>query len=132
MVEFIRSYRDLRVWCRAMDLIDEVTVLSRSLERSDRFVYETQVRRAAVSIASSIAEGHERLHTREFRQYVYVGRGSLGEVETQVMSIGRNTRGHAEQVRRCLEIAGETGRMLTRLGESLTRKRPRHPGPGHF
>jgi four helix bundle protein len=61
MMTPLNSYRDLRVWSRAMDLIDEVTVLARSLDQSDRFVYETQVRRAAVSIASAIAEGHERL-----------------------------------------------------------------------
>ena len=119
------SYRDLIVWQRAMDLIDAVTRLSRSLDRSDRFVYETQVRKAAVSVASALAEGHQRHHTREFLQYVSIGRGSLGELETQVISIGRNTNGHRDKVAECLRLADEVGRMLTRLGEALRRKKPR-------
>ena len=108
-----------------MDLIDEVTRLCRSLDRADRFVYETQVRKAAVSVASAIAEGHQRFHTGEFRQYVSISRGSLGEVETQVISIGRNTEGHQDKVDACLRLADEVGRMLTRLGEALRRKKPR-------
>ena len=119
------SYRDLIVWQRAMDLIDEVTRLCRSLDRADRFVYETQLRKAAVSVASAIAEGHQRFHTGEFRQYVSIARGSLGEAETQVLSIGRNTEGRETLVGNCLRIADEVGRMLTRLGEALRRKKPR-------
>lgn len=129
----IRSYRDLIVWQRGMDLIDAVTKLCRSLDQADRFVYETQLRKAAVSVASAIAEGAGRYHTREFGQYVSVARGSLWEVETQVLSIGRNTTGTEARVAQCLALAEETGKMLTRLGESLRRKKPRriHPGPHH-
>ena len=126
----VRSYRDLVVWQRAMDLIDQVTRLCRALELSDRLVYETQIRRAALSIATAIAEGHERLHTREFQQYTYVGRASLAEVETQLISIGRNTERTQERVTSCLALAGEVGRMLTRLGEALRRKKPRRDRPG--
>ena len=126
----IRSYRDLVVWARAMDLIDAVTRLCRSLPLADRLVYETQLRRAAVSVASALAEGAGRFHTAELKQYVYVARGSLGEVETQVISIGRNIEGREKLVERCISLADETGRMLTRLGEVLRRKKPRRQGPG--
>ena len=113
-----------------MDLIDAVTRLCRSLPLADRLVYETQLRRAAVSVASALAEGAGRFHTGELKQYVFIARGSLGEVETQVISIGRNTNGREKLVKHCLSLADETGRMLTRLAEALKRKKPRRQGPG--
>src|SRR5688500_222899 len=85
MSSSIRSYRDLMVWARAMDLIVAVTRLCRSLPLADRLVYETQLRRAAVSVASALAEGAGRFHTGELKHYVYIARETLGEGETQVI-----------------------------------------------
>ncbi len=79
MAAGMRSHKDLLVWQRAMDLLVPITQLARSLDFADRLVHETQMRKAAVSVASSFAEGAGRFHTGELRQYTYVVRGSLWE-----------------------------------------------------
>jgi four helix bundle protein len=121
----IRSYRDLIVWQRAMDLIVDITALARSLAYADRLVHESQIRKAAVSVASALAEGSGRFHTRELRQYTYIARGSLWEVETQLIAIGRTIPVTVPRARACLEQSDQIGRMLTRMGHTLRQKEPR-------
>ena len=85
MPERVKSFRDLRVWQRAMDLVPEVYRLARSFPGYERFGLVDQIRRAAVSIPSNIAEGHARRHTREFLQYLSIARGSLAELHTLLL-----------------------------------------------
>jgi four helix bundle protein len=118
----VRWYQDLTVWQRSMDLMDSVTAVCRRLEFADRLVYESQIRRAALSVASGIAEGHERNHTGEFRQFVFISRASLAEVETGLISIKRNCAVQDAMMQRCFSQSDETRRMLTRLGMVLKQK----------
>ena len=122
MARVIRSYRDLLVWQRAMELDQAVTQLVRKMSRADRFVYESQVRRASVSIAANVSEGHERNHTAEFLQHVYMARGSLAEVETNLLSIRRNESSIEQDIATCLNLADEVGRMLSALAAALRLK----------
>lgn len=80
----VQSYRELIVWQKAMELAKEVYVVTQSFPVDERFGLTSQVRRAAVSIASNIAEGQGRSSTGEFRQFLGHARGSLYEVETQL------------------------------------------------
>jgi four helix bundle protein len=91
-------------------------------------VYESQVRRAALSVASGIAEGHERNHTAEYRQLVFVSKASLAETETGLISIQRNCNVDETLLRTCFEQGDETRRMLYRLASVLKEKGPRR-GP---
>jgi len=125
MHEPIRWYRDLVVWQRAMDLIDSVTQVCRKLDRADRFVYETQIRRAALSVASGIAEGHERNHIAEYRQLLFVAKGSLAETETGLISIQRNCDIDEALLQICFAQSTETRLMLYRLAKVLKQKGPR-------
>ena len=80
----IESYRDLDAWQLAMKLVVEIYHLTRSFPVEERFGLTAQLRRAAVSIPSNIAEGHDRIGGTEFRRFVSIARGSVAEVETQI------------------------------------------------
>src|SRR5436305_8480694 len=78
------SFRDLVAWQRAMDLAEQVYSATRAFPRDEAFGLTTQLRRAAVSVASNIAEGQGRLTKGEFCHFLGQARGSLLEVETQL------------------------------------------------
>ena len=79
-----RDHRDLILWQKALALAKSVHTLTISFPKSEVFGIASQLRRAAVSIASNIAEGAARGTTREFIHFLHIARGSLAEVETQV------------------------------------------------
>jgi len=109
------TYRSLSVWQLAMDLAEEVYRLSRQFPRDEQFGMTAQVRRAAVSIPSNIAEGHGRGADGEFRQFLVIARGSLREVETQI-ALATRLGYHAETATKAFEeLAGRVARMLTNL-----------------
>ncbi len=80
----LRNYRDLIVWQKAMALVEEIYALSGCFPTDERFGLVAQIRRAAVSVPSNIAEGQARNSTREFVQFISHAEGSLAEVDTQL------------------------------------------------
>lgn len=80
----IRSFKDLIVWQRSMDLTVRIYRITQKLPASEKFGLTSQLRRAAVSIPSNIAEGYGRLSTGYYRQFLSISRGSLVEIETQI------------------------------------------------
>jgi four helix bundle protein len=80
----VSSYEDLVVWQKAMVLVRQVYHLSSRFPSDERFGLTSQIRRAAVSIPSNLAEGHERRTTRDFIRFVSDAEGSLAEVNTQL------------------------------------------------
>jgi four helix bundle protein len=123
MSKAIKSFRDLSAWQRSIDLFVSVTGLVRRLPLADRFVFETQIRRSALSVAANIAEGHERFHLGDYLRSLSISRGELAEVETHLIAIQRTTNAKAEQLAECLSLADEAGRKIYRLGKSLRDKR---------
>jgi four helix bundle protein len=79
-----RHYRDLLVWQKAMDLANGIYKVTESLPKSEVLGLQSQMRRAAVSIPSNIAEGHGRLNDGHFRQFLASARGSIFELQTQL------------------------------------------------
>ena len=80
----IRNFKDLLVWQAAVRLATQTYQLTRSFPPEERCGLQSQLRRAAVSIASNIAEGHSRQYDNEFRQFLHIALGSLAEMETQI------------------------------------------------
>jgi four helix bundle protein len=81
----VRNHRDLLIWQKGIALVKEIYLLSQRFPRSEIYGLSNQIRRAAVSIPSNIAEGQSRQHTGEFRQFLHVALGSLAEVDTQLV-----------------------------------------------
>ncbi len=80
----IKSFRDLDVWKLGMEIVTEVYELTKSLPKEEAYGLVSQMRRAAISIASNIAEGFNRYHNKEYKQFLYIALGSCAELETQV------------------------------------------------
>ena len=78
-----RPHEDLKVWQGAMNLVEAVYTFSSAFPESERFGLTAQVRRAAVSVPSNIAEGAARRSTQEYLRFLSVARGSLAELDTQ-------------------------------------------------
>jgi four helix bundle protein len=85
MAEEVRSFRDLCIWQAGMELVKVVYQLARSLPREERFELSDQMRRAAISVPTNIAEGHARRHTKEYLQHLSIARGSLAELLTLIL-----------------------------------------------
>ena len=79
-----KSYRDLIVWQKSMALARQVYLLSTALPKTETYGLLTQIRRAAVSVPSNVAEGHGRLTDMQFRHFLGNARGSLYELQTQI------------------------------------------------
>jgi four helix bundle protein len=116
----IRAYRDLDVWKVGMKLIAEVYSVSGRFPADERFGLTAQIRRAAVSVAANIAEGHARSSRMEYRHFVSIARGSTVEVEAELHVA--EMLGYANQADLAVarEHADHLSRMLTNLRRSLS------------
>ena len=115
----IQSYRDLVVWQKAMQLVDEVERLVELLTPFQRWWLGMQVLRAALSVASNIAEGHDAEYTQLYLRRLADARGSTRECETQVLAIGRRKNVQAHETDLALDLTDEIGRMLRSLSAKL-------------
>lgn len=115
----IRSYRDLGVWQKAIDLVDVCYLLTRRFPTDERYGLSSQIRRAAVSIPANIAEGNGRTGRGEYLRFLSIARGSLRELETLLIISERQAYGTAETFRAVAERAAEVGRMLYGLTISV-------------
>ena len=81
----LKTHKDLDVWKKAMSLVKEVYEITACFPREEAYGLVSQIKRAAVSIPSNIAEGAARNSNKEFIQFLYVSLGSLAELETQLL-----------------------------------------------
>jgi four helix bundle protein len=113
-----QDFRDLVVWQRAIALVTEVYRATQSFPSEERFGLTSQLRRASVSIPTNIAEGQGRLTRGEFRQFLGHAKGSICEVETQL--IIAQSLGYMNDPQPLLEKLHEVARLLNGLLNSLT------------
>ena len=116
------SYRDLVAWQIGMDLVERIYALTALLPADERFGLISQLRRSAVSIPSNIAEGHSRESTKEFTRFVSIARGSLAELETQILLVQRLRWLPPEHPDAALACCDELGRVQRGLRKSLDNK----------
>ena len=111
----VQSYQDLVAWNKSMELVTEIYRMTKKFPKEEIFCLVSQLRRAAVSIPSNIAEGKGRLTKGEFRQFLGNARGSLAEVETQII-IAQNLNYLDEAgTKRLLAQVEEVGKILNGL-----------------
>jgi len=115
----LNSYRDLKVWQKAMDLVVESCRLAKRLPRDEAYGLVTQIQRAAVSISANIAEGHGRDHLGDYLRHLSVANGSLMELETHLLIVQRLSYASSDEIDPLLTHTAELGRMLAALSRSL-------------
>ena len=112
-------YQKLDVWQKAFDLAEQVYLLSRLLPKEETYALGDQMRRAAVSILSNIAEGHGRGSPKDFTRFLYIANGSRMELEAQLLLAARLKYMPAEEVESALNGLEEVGKMIVGLIKSL-------------
>lgn len=115
----IRNYQDLTVWQKSMDLAEGIYRASRAFPASEVYGLSSQVRKAAVSIASNVAEGQGRRSTGDYQRFLSIAQGSLSELETQVLLAKRLQYLKEPESERLLELSSQVGRMIHGLRKSL-------------
>jgi four helix bundle protein len=115
----LKTYRDLEVWQKSMDLVMSVYQLTKSFPEDERFGLTGQIRRAAVSIPANIAEGYGRTHRGDYLRHLSIARGSLAELETHLVIAVRLEYISREDGVDTWHLAQDTGKLLNRLISSL-------------
>lgn len=110
-------------WNRAMDLVIHIYELTKRFPRDELFGLTAQMRRAAISIPSNIAEGNQRRTIADRRRFIATAQGSLSEMETQIEISSRLGYVTDQQFLHAIELTDHLGRMLT----NLYRNMPHHP-----
>ena len=113
------SYRDLLVWQRAVQMSVAIYRLTASFPKQEVFGLTSQLRRAGVSVASNIAEGYGRLTTGEYKQFLGMARGSILEVQTQLVISRELDFGDVEALNRAEAFSEEVGKMLAAILRKL-------------
>jgi len=124
-----KDYRKLIVWQKAMDLVVSVYRTSASFPKEEMYGLTAQMRRAAVSIPSNIAEGQGRDTAADFLRFLSIARGSVKEVETQVLIAHRLGYINQDQEAQLTGLTDELSRLLTGLKASLSTKETQKPPP---
>jgi len=117
--DMAQHYKDLVAWQKAMDLVVDVYAATASFPSREKFSLTDQIRRAAVSVPSNIAEGQAHFNKREFLHFLRHARGSLAEVETQMLLAQKLKYFSGAQVERLSKQVDELGRIMSGLIRSL-------------
>ncbi len=108
----IGNHQDLIVWQKAMDLVMKTYQLSKTFPHDELYTLTSQMRRAAISIPSNIAEGRRRHSEPEFKRFLRIAFGSAAELETQIEIADRLGYGKKEHYEEAKELVVEVLRML--------------------
>ncbi len=130
----VRDFRDLQVWNLGMEMAELVYRVTAGFPPSERYGLALQMRRAAVSVPSNIAEGHARQSDAELARFLAIAAGSVAEVRTQVTLAGRLGLAAAEDVAQIVDQTERLARQLngfrkTVLGGLSTSRAHLHGGP---
>jgi len=117
----VRSYKDLLVWQKGMTLARVIYGITRQFPNEEKFGLVSQMRRAAVSIPSNIAEGQARHSTKEFIQFISLAEGSVAELETQLILAVDLGYCVQPQVQEAFRLISDLRNMLNALRRTLSR-----------
>jgi len=125
MAGIIRSYRDLTVWQKSVDLAHRLYGVTRGFPADERFGLSSQIQRAAVSIPANIAEGNSKSGKGHYLNHLSHATGSLSELETLLLIAHRVGYLTAAAYRVLVSLTDEVGRMLNSLTRSVARSAAR-------
>ena len=115
----VHSYRDLLVWQKSISLAKELYAATKRFPEDERFGLISQIRRAAVSVPSNIAEGQARRTAKSFTQFLYISKGSLAELDTQLILSHEFKYVEKEECDKLLKQIDELQRMIFSLINKL-------------
>jgi four helix bundle protein len=115
----VKSYRDLPVWQRSIELSVAVYRLTAGFPRDEIYGLTSQLRGAGVSVASNIAEGYGRGSKGEYKNFLAIARGSALEIQTQLVIAGELEFGTQEKLSGAAGLAEEVGKMLWAMSQEL-------------
>ena len=118
----LNSYKDLKVWQKSIDLVEEIYSLTEKFPKSETYGLVAQMQRAAIAIPSNIAEGQKRGHSKEFLQFLYISYGSGAELETQIEICKRLNKIKNLDYTKVELLLREIMKMLNVLISSLKKK----------
>lgn len=110
------GFKRLAVWEKGVEIAKEIYVATKKFPEGERFGLVSQMRRAAVSVPSNVAEGYSRKNQKEFKQFLYIALGSLGELETQLILANKFGRVHSSHF--LFDLLDHERSMLLRLCQS--------------
>jgi four helix bundle protein len=119
----MEGHRDLLVWQLAMELVEDVYSLTRSFPKEELFGLSSQMRRAAVSVPSNIAEGYGRNSKNELRQFLGQARGSICELQTQLELCRRLKYASEKDANPVIAKANRVGQLVTRFRDWSAREK---------
>ncbi len=115
----IESYKDLKIWQKAIDLVEESYKLTYQLPREELYGLTSQIRRASISIPANIAEGKGRKHLKEYLHHLSIANGSLFELETHWLIAQKLNYITSENLQSLFDLITEVGKMLASLMNKL-------------
>ena len=109
----IKSYKDLLIWQKGIEITEKVYLITNNFPQNELFSLTNQIRRASVSISSNIAEGFGRNSTKSYMNFLKISRGSLYELETQLIIADRlNYISDNELLKSINDLLSEEGKMI--------------------
>jgi four helix bundle protein len=118
-----RSFRDLVVWQKSIQLTVAVYKITRDFPRDEIYGLTSQIRRSAISVPSNIAEGQGRLSSGEFRQFLGIARGSNFELQTQLEVARALGMGIGKQIDEAEALSHEVGKMIYSMLDKISNER---------
>jgi len=119
MIEKIRNFRDLDVWKKGIEIVKDVYKTTDSFPKREFYGLASQMQRCSISIPSNIAEGFNRFHNKEYRQFLYIALGSCAELETQIEIAAELKYIDEQRKTYLLEKLDHESRMLRNLIKKL-------------
>ncbi|WP_271767693.1 four helix bundle protein [Aquimarina algiphila] len=115
----MNKYQELKIWNKAMELVEEVYALTKKLPDEEKFGLISQIKRCSVSIPSNIAEGAGRNSNKEFIRFLSIANGSTTELETQLILVIRLKFTSKDKVEKLLNLCAEIKKMNYSLQRSI-------------
>ena len=115
----IQSFKDLIVWQKAMEMASEVYSITKQLPKEEIFSLASQIRRAAVSVPSNIAEGYGRDSKKEYLHFLSIANGSVCELETQLLLCVHIHYLSEQDIQPILNLLSEIGKILIAITKKL-------------
>lgn len=115
----LRPHRNLDVWKKAMDFVIQIYRLTATFPKSEEYGLTSQIRRAAISIPTNLAEGAARKGNKEFMQFLNIAQGSISELDTQLELAYRLEYLHKEGYLALISNLTDISKMLCGLAKTL-------------